>query len=200
MNNKGFVSTALIYTFFILFLILMLLLLGKYSRTRFLLERYKNQIKEDMYELNNGDINVYFMVWDDNNNNWTIEKEIPRIGYSYEGGQCDNGSTIQYEDGFITVDAQTKDTCFVYFKSLGQDITLRIYALPADFDLNNTDSMEVYTTDDIPGSNYSFSNCTCDIENVACQYDSTYKMIKIESDSVTTCKAIFINNESSMGD
>lgn len=193
MNKKGFVSTALIYTFFILFLILMLLLLGKYSRTRFLLERYKSQIKEDMFRLNSGDINLYFMVFDEENNTWTIEKQIPRTGYVYESGRCKNNSPIEVDNNTITVNASGKDTCIIQFKKAQKDIELKIYAVPSDFDISDLRALEAYSVKDTPSSAYSFSSCTCDLRGATCDYQNG--LYGIQSDGITTCRAIFKSTE-----
>ena len=172
----------------------MLLLLGKYSRTRFLLERYKNQIKESLIELNNGDINLFFMVWNNDSNNWVIEKEITKYGYIYQNGQCKNGSTISFDGSDVIVDAHGKDTCYVYFKEINKDISLKIYALPSDYDLNNIVGMEFYSVNEIPDSSYSFVSCTCD-ENASCDLiNSRPKHFTIESEGISTCKAIFVKN------
>lgn len=116
MKKDGFVSTALIYTFFIIFLILMVFLLNNYSSTRFTLNRYRYDIEEELYELANADINLSVFVWSENDKEYKYVDGIPtnkslNTSLSY----CKNKSTMSYENGEITIKSKEKDYCYAYF-------------------------------------------------------------------------------------
>lgn len=116
MKKDGFVSTALIYTFFIIFLILMVFLLNNYSSTRFTLNRYVYDIEEELYELANADINLNVFVWSETDKEYKYVDGIPtnkslNTSLSY----CKNKSTMSYENGEITIKSKGKDYCYAYF-------------------------------------------------------------------------------------
>ena len=48
MKKNGFVATSVIYSFFIIFLLLMLFIINSYSRIRILLEDYKNDSLDEL--------------------------------------------------------------------------------------------------------------------------------------------------------
>lgn len=116
MKKNGFISTALIYTFFILFLILMVFLLNNYSSTRFLVDRYRYDIEEELYELSNADINMYVFVWDATDKEYKYISDIPASGYEQSKSYCKNKSNIEYSNGEITISAKQKDFCYIYFR------------------------------------------------------------------------------------
>lgn len=116
MKNNGFISTALIYTFFILFLILMVFLLNNYSSTRFLVDRYRYDIEEEIYDLSNADINMYVYVWNDTDKEYKYTSSIPTGGYEGSKSYCKNKSNIDYSSGEIIISAKQKDYCYIYFR------------------------------------------------------------------------------------
>ena len=118
MKKNGFVSTTLIYTFFILFLVLMVFLLNNYSSTRFLVDKYRYDIEEELYELSNADINLYVFIWDNTDKEYKYVDDIPSSGYNFESNKsyCKNSSTIDYSNGEIAISAKHRDFCYVYFK------------------------------------------------------------------------------------
>lgn len=125
MKKNGFVSTTLIYTFFIIFLTLMIFLLNSYSRNRYLLSTYKYDIKKSFAE-NNGansksDLEVYFMVWNKESLEYELANDLPE-GYTLEKelSSCKNGSTIDFVDNKVAITSQGKDTCYLYFKPLDE--------------------------------------------------------------------------------
>lgn len=62
MNNKGFISTSVIYTLLIVFLLMLMMLLMMYFNNRVLLNTYKSNLRDEMYtEYTNmlGDIIIY---------------------------------------------------------------------------------------------------------------------------------------------
>lgn len=189
MKKKGFVSTSLIYTFFIIFLLLMLFLLNSYSRIRFLLEDYKIDIKESFAELNSADINLYFYVWDNKTQEYELVNSMPTFGYSFESefSYCKNGSTIVYQNGNISVTAKRKDSCYAYFKEMEKDIILYIYTK------ENKDS-ERKLVKNIPGANYNFTNYDC-TNNATLTFDESTRKFKISSTSKTVCNVEFTKKE-----
>ncbi len=118
MKKDGFISTALIYTFFILFLILMVFLLNNYSSTRFLVDRYRYDIEEELYELSKADINMYVFAWNATDKEYKYISDIPASGYSYEESKsyCQNKSNIEYSNGEIIISAKQKEFCYIYFR------------------------------------------------------------------------------------
>ena len=85
MKKNGFVSTALIYTFFILFLLLMLFLLNSYSSIRFLMEQYKYDIKklENCFNTlisRHESLRTYFVFEKDN----VVQKIAEKINFKLE--------------------------------------------------------------------------------------------------------------------
>ena len=85
MKRNGFVSTALIYTFFIIFLTLMVYLLSSYANKRILLNSYKEDIKKSFIN-ENIDVTLFYMVW----NNETLT-------YSTEGHAVSFGMRVLVE-------------------------------------------------------------------------------------------------------
>ena len=116
MKKNGFVSTALIYTFFIIFLTLMVYLLNSYANKRILLNSYKEDIKKSFVK-ENKDVTLYYMVWNRETLNYEINNTIPTLGYVYNSdlSYCSNGSIINYLDGNFTIDNTKEDMCFLYF-------------------------------------------------------------------------------------
>ena len=124
MKKNGFVSTTLIYTFFIIFLTLMIFLLNSYSRNRYLLSTYRYDIKKSFNETNNAtssnsklDIELYFLVWNNETAEYELVSDLPE-GYNLENefSSCKNGSTINYVDNRLKIKAKERDVCYLYFK------------------------------------------------------------------------------------
>ncbi len=116
MNKKGFISTALIYTFFILFLVLMVFLLNNYSSTRFIVDRYRYDIEEELYELSNADINLYIFKWNNNEKDYKYVDDVPESGFEENKSYCRNNSVITYNNGEVIISAKRKDFCYLYFR------------------------------------------------------------------------------------
>ncbi len=116
MKRNGFVSTALIYTFFIIFLTLMVYLLSSYANKRILLNSYKEDIKKSFIN-ENIDVTLFYMVWNNETLTYEINNTMPTLGYIYNGdlSNCNNGSIINYLDGNFTIDNTKEDMCFLYF-------------------------------------------------------------------------------------
>ena len=116
MKKNGFVSTALIYTFFIIFLTLMVYLLNSYANKRILLNSYKEDIKKSFIN-ENIDVTLFYMVWNNETLTYEINNTMPTLGYIYNGdlSNCNNGSIINYLDGNFTIDNTKEDMCFLYF-------------------------------------------------------------------------------------
>ena len=123
MKRNGFVSTALIYTFFIIFLTLMVYLLSSYSNKRILLNSYKEDIKKSFIN-ENIDVTLFYMVWNNETLTYEINNTMPTLGYIYNGdlSNCNNGSIINYLDGNFTIDNTKEDMCFLYFDSEDKEL------------------------------------------------------------------------------
>ncbi len=117
MKKNGFISTSLIYTFFIIFLTLLVFVISSYSKTRFLLNEYKDKIKEEFSDINTLDINLYFKVWNEETKEYELEYNMPKEGYIYKSdlSYCENGSTVKYENELVYVIPKQKDRCYAYF-------------------------------------------------------------------------------------
>ncbi len=119
MKKNGFVSTTLIYTFFILFLALMIFLLGSYSHNRHILNSYKTDIKVSLLENSGQDINVYFMVYNEVTEGYDLKKSVPNkdeYALVENMSNCNNGSTITFENGKYKIAAAKTDDCYLFFK------------------------------------------------------------------------------------
>ncbi len=62
MNNKGFVSSTLIYTFFVFFLLLLVMIISNLANNKILLDRYKRNAKYDIFTANRSDINLHILL------------------------------------------------------------------------------------------------------------------------------------------
>lgn len=189
MKKNGFVSTSLIYTFFIIFLLLMLFLLNSYSRIRFLLEDYKYDIKNSFANLSVADINVYFMVFDNSTGEYELVDSMPYFGYNYEPefSYCKNGSTITYQGGNISVTASRRDSCYAYFKEAEKDIVLNIYTK------TSADSKRKLVRS-IPNSSYKLTNANC-TNGAQITFDEVTRKFKITSEYKTVCEVEFTRRE-----
>jgi len=119
MKKNGFVSTSLIYTFFVLFLFLMVFLLNSYSSNRFLTEQFKNDIKNTFAEASNADINLFIMIWDDLSGDYELSDEIPTFGYYFENSYKKELSDQEINSFVNKRDISYEDAClFLYLKSL----------------------------------------------------------------------------------
>ena len=118
MKKNGFVSTTLIYTFFIIFLALMIFLLGSYSHNRHLLSTYKSDIKLSFAERSGQDINIYFMVYNDRTEGYDLKENAPSGDYGVVESisSCNNGATITFENGKYKISATKTDDCYIFFK------------------------------------------------------------------------------------
>lgn len=189
MKKNGFISTSLIYTFFIIFLLLMLFLLNSYSRIRFLLEDYKYDIKESFASIGTADLNVYFMVWDKTTEEYELTKKLPEFGYTYESefSYCKNGSIITYNGGNISISASRKDSCYVYFKESEKDIILNIYT-------KESESSEKKLVQNVPGISYKFTDYSC-TNGALLEFDEDTRKFKITSEYKTECDVVFTRKE-----
>lgn len=189
MKKKGFVSTSLIYTFFIIFLLLMLFLLNSYSRIRFLLEDYKYDIKDSFAMEDSADINLYFYVWNNTTQEYEIISNMPTFGFSYESefSYCKNGSTISYQNGNISVTATRKDSCYAYFKEMDKDIILYIYTKEKT---NSTRKL----VKNIPGASYSLTSYNC-TNGATLTFNENTRKFKIFSTNETVCEVEFTKKD-----
>jgi len=189
MKKNGFISTSLIYTFFIVFLLLMVYLLNSYSRVRFLLEEYRYDIKNSFAEVSGADINLYFMAWDETTKEYELTDEMPSFGYVYEPNfsYCKNGSTMSYANGNISVTANRKDSCYAYFKEAEKDVVIRIYTK------ESTDSARVLVKN-IPGFSYEMTKKTCS-NGANLIFNEQKREFTITASEKTVCEVEFTKRE-----
>lgn len=195
MKKNGFVSTALIYTFFIIFLILMVFLVNSYSSVRFLSEQLKEEIKIDP---DVADINVFIYVYNDDPSvkKYEVSNKVPGEGYYlHADSNCENGSTIKLgiideetdKQGLI-VYANHKDKCYAYFNKLEYDVIVDIYTKD-DSALNHVDSIN-----DVDLTKYKFSSeeSGCITSGSEIGFNEAGKSFTFQTTKPTECKAVFV--------
>lgn len=191
MKKNGFVSTSIIYTFFFVFLLLMLFLLNSYSSVRFLLENYKYDIRNDFAESKFADVNLIIMVRDNNTNEYEIRDSLPPFGYNYNSSisYCKNSSAKPvYSNGNISITVNRKDICYAYFDPIEKDITVRLYTVDSKGNSNLVKT--------IPSLMY-----TLDTDSSSCTNGATYKFdpelrrFQINAPSKTLCSFYFKKKE-----
>ncbi|MBE6156994.1 MAG: hypothetical protein E7161_04565 [Firmicutes bacterium] len=189
MKKNGFISTSLIYTFFILVLLLMLFLLNSYSSVRFLMEQYKYDIKNSFAAESVADINLYFMVWDESSNEYELQKEMPEIGYNFEEdySYCKNGSRISYSNGNISVAASRSDSCYAYFTAAEKDINLKIYT-------KESSASERVLVKSIPNYIYDLTSSSC-TNGATIDFNENTRKFTIKATDKTVCEVEFTKKE-----
>lgn len=188
MKKNGFVSTSLIYTFFIIFLLLMIFLLNSYTSMRFLLDRYKYDIRNSFAEESMADINLHILVWNEDTEDYELEEEVPTFGYKFQDNYsyCTNGSVMTYVNNDLEIAVKRKDSCYAYFKSASKDVTLKLYTKESSSD----SKVQVKT---MPNLNYNFESASC--TNGTITFDEETRSFDITSTKKTVCEAIFVKNE-----
>ena len=187
MNKKGFVSTSLIYTFFILFLLLMLFLLNSYSRMRFVQSQYKDEIKASLYKISSADINLIFRLWNPTTKDYELVSEIPTVGYEFESYNCDHlDTTIEYVDGYIEASTPHRDTCYIRFIGTTDDVILRIY-------IRETPFSERVEVTEVPGRDYTLTKNEC-TNNANVTFNESTRKFLIKSFKRAICEVEFTNN------
>ena len=196
MKNKnykknGFVSTSLIYTFFILFLLLMIFLMNNYTSMRYIVEQYRINFRNDLKELSSADINLYFEVWDDVVQEYKISNEFPGSEYEFEDiSFCINGSLLSYDDGHINIAAKGKDYCYVYFRNSNQKVVYRIYTK----ELSDSEDYKGTFVRGIPDYTYEFTSYNCTNGEVV-TFDEETRKLSVASSVNTTCEIIFTKKD-----
>ncbi len=192
MKKNGFISTTLIYTFFIIFLLLMLFLLNSYSRVRYLLGEIKYDIKNNFSEITMADINLNIFIWNSRSGDFELTKDVPVSGYLFEqtysycrnGGKVD-GAQVSFENGDVVISSKGRDFCYAYFSEAARDINLKVYTK------EDAKSPEVYVNK-IPGINYELESTSCDKDNKHISFNESTRKFTITSDGNETCKAVFV--------
>ncbi len=185
MKKNGFVSTTLIYTFFVIFLLLMVFLLNSYSSVRFMLDSIKYDLKDGFAYENSADLNLYTYVWDNNTKEYELASEIPSFGYvlNEEVSYCKNGSTLTYSNGELVLSSTRKDSCYAYFDETEKDIILKIYAK----DASSAERKEVKS---IPSLNYELTSSTC-TNGATIEFDNSMRKFTVSSSVKTVCEVEF---------
>ena len=115
MKKNGFISTAIIYTFFTTFLLLMIFLLNNYSRVHFLLDEVKNDIKEDFVVDDLRDVNLYIYIKNSGSSNYEPVDVLPGGNYNLDSQSCDyDKAYVSYENGQLVINSGGRTTCTVY--------------------------------------------------------------------------------------
>ena len=185
MKKNGFVSTTVIYTFFILFLLLMVFIMNFYSSTRFLLEQYKIDIKETFAEISAADINLYYYLWSDYTGEYELTDKITGGSnvYKLERYYCKNNSPISYNNNKFTIDAKRKEECYAYFRS---KITLKMYT-------KETATSSEVLVNSLPGYNYKLTSSSCD-NGATISFDETtreFSFTNPNNKNNVLCRAVF---------
>lgn len=188
MKKNGFVSTSLIYTFFIVFLLLMVYLLNSYSRIRFLLEEYKYDIKESFATADVGDISLYFYVKSSVTGEYEMVNNMPMFGYVFQSefSYCKNGSVITAQGGNVSVAVTRKDSCYAYFDPIETDIILEIYKKES----SNGSRIKVNA---VPSAAYSYVSGSC--SNGTIEFNEETRKFKISASTKTKCVVDFVRKD-----
>lgn len=189
MKKNGFVSTSLIYTFFVIFLMLMIFLLNSYSSNRFLLENIKYDIKNSFAYLNSADINLYVYVWDKTTHEYELKENMPVFGFEMNENvsYCKNGSTINYVNGNLVINASRKDSCYAYFDEVESDIIINIYT-------KNTSTSERVKVDFIPDYSYEITSSSCTNDAVI-EFNEEVRKFNVTASKKTVCEVEFTKRE-----
>ena len=200
-NNKGFISTTLIYTFFIIFLLLMVFTLGTYSKVRYLLEEYRYDIKNSFVSESKSDIELKFYVKEcsDPSCDYELKSEMPTTNlYVFDRYDCSRGS-LEYINNNISITTNGKTECIAYFSRAQSDIVLEIYTK------ENSNDKPIYVND-IPNNLYVYQDSETKCydteeneiakENYDLDYDDVNKKFTITYGDKIKCKAYFIRKES----
>lgn len=124
MNNKGFISTSVIYTLLVVFLIMLLMLLLSYYNSRMLLTGLKDDLRsmlllENSYEA--PDEVIYYWIYSENGSKTSVD-EIPSITlykFSLSESTCTNGAEYTYDEdnNTFTIISENKTVCNFYYTS-----------------------------------------------------------------------------------
>ena len=190
MKKNGFVSTSIIYTFFVIFLLLMMFLLNNYSRIRFLLDEYKYDIKNSFALESLADINLFFMVYNEMHGDYELVDNLPLIGYTYneEFSYCKNGSEIIYNNGNISIASSRRDSCYAYFTKNESDVKLNVY-------VKESNVIEPILVKKIPDNSYNLISATC-TNGGTITFDDLARKFTIDSEKKTECEAVFAKKKS----
>ncbi len=189
MKKNGFVSTALIYTFFILFLLLMIFLLNSYSSRRNQLESFKNQLKEDLNREISADINLYTLV--KNGSNYELKRYVKLYEHKLDSGSyCEKMSdeecgtpTITMDGDRLAVSSKCRVYCYAYLSKKYTRVTFNIYTKE-----NASAEQELaYST---PGVEYNLTSASC-TNGVSISFNATTRAWTIPDTKTTECTAVF---------
>lgn len=188
MKKNGFISTSLIYTFFIVFLLLMVLLIADYSNNRYLLQEYKATLKEDFYLENLADFNLYIYKYNASSKNYDLVNDVPSFGYYFNEttSYCVKGTKISFTDGKFNFPIDKKDVCYAYFDQNVSDITLNIYKK----ETMNSDATLVYEVPDTSNYTNTSKHCT---NGASIDFNENKGKFIVSTISPTVCDAVFVN-------
>ncbi len=191
MKKNGFISTTLIYTFFIIFLSMMVFLLSSYSKDRNLLSEFKNDIKNSFAEASRADLNLYIYVWNAQTEEFEMRESVPSQGYFFEPAYsyCQKGSTISYNNGNLSINATQKDSCYAYFRAGEKDIILKIYT-------KESATSKKTLVEDIPDDSYDLSNISCSKGNI--KFDEKIRKVILNASEKTECEIEFTKRDTNV--
>ncbi|MFI3261085.1 MAG: hypothetical protein R3Y13_05185 [bacterium] len=122
INNKGFISTSVIYCLLIVFLLMLLILLLLYNNSRMLLTQYKTALKDYLIgEHSYVSSNVSLYMWKESSGNSyenTDSLTISKIDKNKS--DCEKGSLV-YSTSYVTVKIPISDIvsgkleCNIYY-------------------------------------------------------------------------------------
>ncbi len=183
LNNKGFISTSVIYTLLLSFLTMLLVLIGIYSNSRLLLNKEKEHLKENLSDLTSN-INEELLLY---NSILTSDNElIKHNSTTYIVGLTNNNNLYFANLNWEII-------------SIGEDNTINII-------LN--DSSPIYLNDSIYNSNSSNSyhsnyiykqendNITYYSSDIKTKTETFYEDYLLPNNNFISDKEICINNSS----
>lgn len=188
MKKNGFVSTTLIYTFFVLFLLLMIFLLNSYSRVQFLLDNIKSDIRGSFAMANSADINLYIYTWNNTTKEYELSDKIPTFGYDLNPNvsYCKNGSTLTYSNNNLSVTTARKDSCYAYFDEVEKDIILNVYVID--------EAGNQKEVNEIPNFSYDLTSQTC-TNGAKINFDVDTRRFTINTTEKAVCDVVFTKKE-----
>ena len=71
-------------------------------------------------------------------NTYSVTNQIPYFGYKYSHYECDNNSTLQYNQELhnVSITSTNQDTCSIYFKKYPVDLEVKLF-VEDSYDSNN---------------------------------------------------------------
>ena len=116
MKKNGFISISVLYSFFIVFILLTTIILTSYTKNNLLIGRTVLDIKESFINKKNDTTKIYYLIFNEDDNNYEYSNEInENYIYNATKSYCKNGSKIINLNNNYVIDGNGIDICYVYF-------------------------------------------------------------------------------------